>query len=281
MPIVLASASGQCPTYGWSPIAAASSQSAIAAVLAGFVFAGVIVVLTVTAHDREREAAQALKLLFTAFFGLAVTSYLLAEMAGDQICPRAQTTEVLTVGALGTFAVVMITSLTWLVVAFKRHDHNVLAFLHSLMYISCIFIVFLLGTHSTSYLEAELPNSASTVNIVLYIASGLFLVAGAFWIWKAPKDKSKSSDVSITSDAAVNWCAWAALIYLALTSLATGVVESSPPQKWNPYPAAWPIYLAAASSLVLPLVVVTLAIRGLARTAPTRTAPTEAGDTST
>ena len=201
-------------------------------------------------------------------------------MAGDQICPRAQTTEVLTVGALGTFAVVMITSLTWLVVAFKRHDYNVLAFLHRLVYISCIFIVFLLGTHSTSYLEAELPNSASTVNIVLYIASGLFLVAGAFWIWKAPKDKSKSSDVSITSDAAVNWCAWAALIYLALTSLATGVVESSPPQKWNPYPAAWPIYLAAASSLVLPLVVVTLAIRGLARTAPARTAPTEAGDTA-
>jgi hypothetical protein len=171
-------------------------------------------------------------------------------MAGDQICPRAQTTEVLAVGALGTFAVVMITSLTWLVVAFKRHDHNVLAFLHSLMYVSCIFIVFLLSTHSTSYLEAELPNPQSIVNIVLYIASGLFLAAGAFWIWKTPKDRSKSDDVSITSDEAVNWCAWAALIYLALTALATGVVESSPPHMWNPYPAAWPIYLRAPACSV-------------------------------
>lgn len=269
----LASGLGQCATYGWSPIAAASSQSAIAAVLAGFVFAGIVVVLTVTTNGRKREAAQALKLLFTAFFGLAVTSYLLAEMAGDQICPRAQTTEVLAVGALGTFAVVMITSLTWLVVAFNRHDYNVLAFLRRLMYVSCIFIVFLLSTHSTSYLQAELPNSRSIVNIVLYIASGLFLVAGAFWIWRVPKVRSKSSGVSVTSDEAVNWCAWAALTYLAVTSLATGVVESSPPQIWNQYPASWPIYLAATSSLVLPLAVLTMAIRGLARTAPVADAP--------
>jgi hypothetical protein len=266
--MVLASTPGQCATYGWSPIAAASSQSAIAAVLAGFVFAGIIVVLTVATDSLRREAAQALKLLFTAFFGLAVTSYLFAEMAGDQICPRAQTTEVLVVGALGTFAIVMITSLTWLVVAFKRHEHDVLAFLHSLMYVSCVFIVFLLSTHSTSYLGVELPNPQSIADILLYIASGLFLVAGAFWIWKVPKERSESSDASITSDEAVNWCAWAALIYLALTSLATGVVESSPPQMWNPYPAAWPVYLAAASSLVLPLAVLTLAIRALARTAP-------------
>jgi hypothetical protein len=277
--MALAFTPGQCYTYGWNPIAAASSQSAIAAVLAGFVFAGIIVVLSVMADDLKREAAQALKLLFTAFFGLADTSYLLAEMAGDQICPRAQTTEVLAAGALGAFAVVMITSLTWLVVAYKRQDHNVLKFLHGLMYVSCIFIAFLLITHSISYLEAELPYQPhSLVNVVLYAASGLFLMAGALLIWKAPKNRSESGGVSITSDSSVNWCAWAALIYLTLTSLATGVAASSPPRMWNPYPAAWPIYLAAASSLVLPLAVLTLAIRGLARTTPAGIAPTGADD---
>jgi hypothetical protein len=278
----LAFTPGQCYTYGWNPIAAASSQSAIAAVMAGFVFAGIIVVLSVMADDLKREAAQALKLLFTAFFGLAVTSYLLAEMAGDQICPRAQTIEVLASGALGAFAVVMITSLTWLVVAYKRDDHNVLKFLHGLMYVSCIFIAFLLITHSSSYLEAELPNQPySIVNTILYATSGLFLIAGTYLAWKAPKHRSKSGDVSITSDRSVNWCVWSVLIYLALTSLATGVTASSPPRMWNPYPAAWPIYLAAASSLVLPLAVLTLAILGLARTAPAETAPTGADDTST
>jgi hypothetical protein len=278
--MVLASTPSLCNTYGWSPITAAASQSAIAALLAGFVFTGIIVVLS-AADALKREAAQALKLLFTAFFGLAVTSYLLAETAGEQVCLRAETTDALALGALGTFAVIMITSLTWLVVAYKQDDNNVLKFLHSLMYVSCMFIVLLLSTHSTNYLGAELPNQPhSVVDTVLYAASGLLLVAAAFWIWKVPTHRSKSSDVSITSDRAVNWCAWAALIYLTLTSLAAGVAESLPARMWSP-PAAWPINLAAASSLVLPLAVLTLAIRGLARTEPAPTAPTDADDTST
>src|ERR1700761_8612030 len=75
-----------CHNLDRSPIAAASSQSSISAILAGFVFAGIIVVLSVRA-PLKREAAQALKLLFTAFFGVAVTAYLLADNAGEQTCP--------------------------------------------------------------------------------------------------------------------------------------------------------------------------------------------------
>jgi len=271
-----------CKTHDWSPIAGAASQSAIAAVLAGFVFAGIIVIISVTEHGLKREAAQALKLLFTAFFGLAVTSYLLADMAGEQTCPRAETTEALAGGALGAFAVIMITSLTWLVVAFKRHDHNVLEFLRGLVYVSCVFVVLLLCTNSTTYLVADLYNGPqSVVDPALYATGGLFIVGGAIWIWRIPKHNSKATDVATTSDTAVNWCTWGALTYLALTSLATGVAASIPAKMWYPYPARWPIYIAAASSLILPLVVLTLAIGGLARTGPGRTRRTGAGDTST
>jgi len=258
-----------CHAHDWSPIAAAASQSAIAAVLAGLVFSGVVVVLSVTTYTRE--SAQALKLPFTAFFGLAVTSYLFAEMAGEQTCRRADTTEALAGGALGAFAVIMITSLTWLVVAYERHDNHVLEFLHALVYVACIFVVLLLSTNSVNYLSIELPGPHLVVDTLLYVAGGLSVAGGAIWIWRRPRRRfdpktKKANHVSTTTDNAVNWCAWAALAYLALTALATGVATGLHRQMWYPSPAPWAVYLAAASSLVLPLAVLALAIGGLART---------------
>jgi hypothetical protein len=270
-----------CQKVAWSPIGAAASQSAIAAVLAGFVFSGIIVLLSVTtdslkresaqALKTDRESAQALKLLFTAFFGLAVTSYLLAVMAGEQKCPRAETIEALAGGALGAFAVIMITSLTWLVVAYKRHTDGVLEFLHALVYVGCLFVALLLTTNSLSYIGADLiGHSHSVIDPVLVGISGISLIVNIVLIWWRSRygdsKTPKTENVSTTTDRTVNWCAWAALIYLALISLATGIAVSLPPGMWFPAPAPWGAYLIAAGSLVLPLGVLSLAIGALART---------------
>jgi hypothetical protein len=68
----------------WSATTAANGQSVLAGVLAAFVFAGIVAVLS-----RGQEAVRALKLLFCAFFGLAVAAYLLADQAADSYCLRA------------------------------------------------------------------------------------------------------------------------------------------------------------------------------------------------
>jgi hypothetical protein len=107
---------GACPTVlDWNATTAASGQSLLSGVLAGFVFGGIVVVLSTKESSNRPEAARALKLLFSAFFGLVVTAYLFADQAADTNCLRAQSEEVLAGGLLGTFAIIMIVSLTWLV----------------------------------------------------------------------------------------------------------------------------------------------------------------------
>jgi hypothetical protein len=269
-----------CQKFTWSPIGAAASQSAIAAVLAGFVFSGIIVLLSVTRTDSlKRESAQALKLLFTAFFGLAVTAYLLAVMAGEQKCARAQTIEALTGGALGAFAVIMITALTWLVVAYERHNDGVLEFLHALVYVGCLFVALLLTTSSLNYIGAYLIGySHSVIDPVLVGIGGISFIVNIVLIWRRSRYRDsktrKTENVSTTTDRMVNWCARAALIYLALISFATGIAISFPLDTLFPAaPAPWAAYLIAGGSLVLPLAVLSLAIGALARTEPAPTEP--------
>jgi hypothetical protein len=226
-----------CHNLDWNPIAAAASQSAIAAVLAGFVFAGIIVVLSVRAHSVQRESALALKLLLTAFFGLAVTAYFLADLAGEQTCARAETTEALAGGSLGTFSVITIAALTWLVVAYKRHE-QVLGFLHALVYVASSFVTLLLCTSATSYINADLPHASQTLaDVLIYTAGGLFLTGGALWLWwysrtRRGQKPHNPQHIATTSDTVVNYCVGTALAYLAVSSVATGVSASLPPRMW-------------------------------------------------
>jgi hypothetical protein len=261
-----------CTTVDWSPINAASAQSAIAALLAGFVFTGIIVVLSVSSERHHREAAQALKIFMTAFFGLAVTAYLLADIAGEQACWRAETIETLAGGSLGAFAVITVVALTWLVVAYSHHENNVLTYLHILAYVSSSFVVLLLCTSSVTYLNADMPDvSNTTVDILMYTTGGVAILGGAVWIrWRSKHASSRAPangqrHVAITSDGTVNFAITVALVYLAISSLVTGIAASFPGQDWYPFPARWVVYLVAESALVLPLVVLVFMVNAIAR----------------
>jgi hypothetical protein len=260
-----------CTTVDWSPISAASAQSAIAALLAGFVFAGIIVVLSVPSQRHQREAAQALKMLLTAFFGLTVTSYLLADMAGEQACLRAETTEALAGGSLGAFAVITVVALTWLVVAYNQHENDVLIYLHVLVYVSSSFVVLLLCTSSVTYLSADMPQASNTaIDVLMYMTGGIAILAGGVWIWRfrpkaAPLVLPTRPEVSTTSNRAVNNSIAVALAYLTISSLATGILVSFPGQDWYPSPARWVVYLVAESSLVLPLIALLFMVNSMAR----------------
>src|SRR5258708_35477858 len=107
-----------CVFRDWNPIVASAPEAAVAAVLACFVFAGIVVTLS-TRTKRHGAAAQALKLLFAAFLGLAVTSYLFANDAGEQTCRRADTLVVVAGGPLVTVAVIILAGLAWLAAAYQ------------------------------------------------------------------------------------------------------------------------------------------------------------------
>lgn len=274
--VASAIAPGSCVgNVEWSATTAASGQSVLSGVLAGFVFGGIVVVLSVRPARRREEAAKALKLLFCAFFGLTVAAYLLAAQAADTECLRAGSEEVISGGLLGTFAIVMIVSLTWLIVAYDVHAHGVLRFLRRLIYFASAFVVLLLCTSSYSYLQREVPNGPSNLAGILIYAVGALvylIAAGAvaatrLRVLPVRSSVNRQSDPSAATrpsrHGAVDRCAWVALAYLAVAAIGDAFVLSLSDAAWAA-PQLPAVYALAWSSLVLPLVVVVVALGALA-----------------
>ena len=189
--------------HDWSPIAAAPSQSLIAGVIAGFLFAGIVVVLSQRTR-RHQDSTRALKLMLTAFLGLVVTSYLYATLAGEETCPRAETEAVLNGGVLGICGIVLIVSLTWLVAAYHT-DVKILDFLRGLAYFASLFVVLLLCVSSTGYIDAELPHGSHLVNnILIYVAAGVAIGAAMALIRRRaqPPEEAAGDDATMQDPAA-------------------------------------------------------------------------------
>lgn len=274
------SAVGLCPgVTGWSPADAASSQSALAGVLAGFVFSGLVVVLTVRRANRDEEAASALKLLLCAFFGLGVTAYLLAEVAGDGNCLRSYTEEAIVGGMLGTFAIVMIVSLTWLVVAYDQHARGVLRFLRRLVHVATAFVVLLLCASSLTCLQAEVPQGPSIwASVMLFVVGGLFYIAatpvgvrgakflaarvGMYWLAQDSPDPAVANWLQKMRNPVTD-CIWAALGYLGMASIADTFVLSGLDVAWA-RPKVFETYVVVWIALILSLGVLVLAMRAMA-----------------
>lgn len=280
-PSASALASGSCVgDFGWSATVAASGQSTLAGVLAGFVFGGVVVVLSVRVASRTKEAASALKLLFCAFFGLTVAAYLLADVTGDKNCLRATSEETLSGGIFGTFAVIMLVSLTWLVVAYDRHANGVLRSLRHLIYVASAFVMLLLCTSSSATSSRKSPHGPPPiVAILIYLAGGLlYLIAlpvslrfAALLMARITRITASAnsefvpegSGIDQAKRSPVDLCVWAALGYVAFAAITDAFVLSLSDSVWN-RPRVPAAYAVAWSSLLLPLTVLILALRALA-----------------
>jgi hypothetical protein len=298
--------SSPCPKYDWSPIAGAVPESAVAAVLAGFVFAGIVVVFS-TKPTHEIPAARALKLLFVAFLGLTVTAFLMADVGGGQVCSQADSVVTATGGLFATFAVLMLISLTWLAVAYDRDENQVLAILRWAVLVGSAFVVLLLGVSSQSYLSQELHMSLSgdfgIFGTTLVLAGVSIVVISVTRRRLARLEKALTDSANARSreassrpgngrpadrearktsrsrrlrwsslkvklwDDEVNRCAATALAYLAIVGLGSGAVLGFP-QNWYMPINNGLAYAVAWTALVLPFPVLVFA--GLALPRPTR-----------
>jgi hypothetical protein len=259
-----------CHTHDWSPIAAGPPQSVLAGVLAGVSFLAVTVILTVS-QDEERQAAagQALKLLFSAFFGLATASYLLADLGGEQACPRGGLEEALAGSLLGTFSLVMISAMTWLVAA-CRQDTRVLNFTRYPAYVASAFVLLLLATNSVGTINSELNyGSHAVVSWALYLATAAVATAAAVQgvrLERAAGETVPDAGHGSVGARRVSVFAGASLVLLAVFTIGSGVALAVPAREFYPVPA-WPVYTTAWAGFALPSVILVLAIRALARPA--------------
>jgi hypothetical protein len=244
-------------------------------VLAGFVFGGIVVVLSTSVDKRSPYAASALKLLFSAFIGLAVVAYLFADTAASASCLQTSAQETLSGGILGTFAIVMVVALTWLLVVYSL-DAGVLKFLRGLIWFASAFVVLLLCTSSYDYLVAALPDGPPLwVLIIMGVCGAVSLLTAVSthsWsralAWGAPrlvsswKYLSPGIETATLREQAVGRCATAAIGYLAIAALADAVALSVS-DWWN---QSRPVtsYIVAWASLVFPLTVLVLTLRAVA-----------------
>jgi hypothetical protein len=90
---------GACDSADWSPIDSAASHSQLAGVVAGLVFAGIVVILERQAPGRR--PAEALTLFVAGFFTFALDGFFFGVVAGERTCPRAWTETMVAAGLLG------------------------------------------------------------------------------------------------------------------------------------------------------------------------------------
>lgn len=103
----------ECSTAGWSAVTSASANAVLAAVLAGFMINGMVLVLGRKPEEMTAAYVQAVSLMFAAFVALGLDAYLFGFVTGDMrnvsACRRAWTEAMFAAGllGLGTVAIVV------------------------------------------------------------------------------------------------------------------------------------------------------------------------------
>jgi cytochrome bd-type quinol oxidase subunit 2 len=108
-------------TTDWSQIQSASSYSAVSGVAGGFVFAGIIVLLT-ERKNAGRHRYITLSLFCSSFLMLAINAYMFAVIAGEQVCLRAEAEGVVAGGMLGTATAAVFCGIAWLLHTYSTDD---------------------------------------------------------------------------------------------------------------------------------------------------------------
>ncbi|MEN3614802.1 hypothetical protein AAH979_35365 [Plantactinospora sp. ZYX-F-223] len=102
-----------CESVDWNPLGSAGAHSQLAGVVAGLVFAGIVMLI-----DREtprRPSAKALTMFIAGLVTFALDSFFFGVIAGERTCPRAWTQTTVAAGMLGVGSLTLFTGLAWLI----------------------------------------------------------------------------------------------------------------------------------------------------------------------
>lgn len=262
-----------CPNADWSPVESAGANSQLSAVLAGFVFAGIVVLLS----DRRRgsTAIWTLGLFCASFMVLGLSSYLFGLVTGDTeptACKRAWTETVIASGLLGLGAVALISGIAWLLASYlivgegeaadqaankavMRLALQRLGVIVTLMVYGIIGVVtVLLSVTVYGYLRSwySTPPRWTIWVLVLYPPAILLLVL----IWKTRRARNerrgsvKQGAWKGTTDALFIGAA-ASLGYSAIGAIYAGWVASTHVEVWQQPSSIW-LYTTGAMALFMP-----------------------------
>ncbi|MGI5213459.1 hypothetical protein [Plantactinospora sp. CA-290183] len=102
-----------CESVDWNPLGSAGAHSQLAGVVAGLVFAGIVMLI-----DRgtpKRPSAEALTMFIAGLVTFALDSFFFGVIAGERTCPRVWTQTTVAAGMLGVGSLTLFTGLAWLI----------------------------------------------------------------------------------------------------------------------------------------------------------------------
>jgi D-alanyl-lipoteichoic acid acyltransferase DltB (MBOAT superfamily) len=236
------------PCFGmdWDPIAAAPTFSAFAAVLAGFVFACIVVV----AADRARgDRTNTLLLFLAGFFCLSVASYTDAVSSGEVVCVRGWTAMMFTSSLLGVGAGSVFCGLAWMLGDFadeqEAAQHRpVSVFMDACAYCVAAIVVLMLSITAQGYLldlarVGPVPWWLSWVGWI-YLLLALIAIAA---IGLGRRRRPRQTAAQVVRAAIV------VLMFAVFTLVSLAIVTSQPAEAWRSVPS-W----VAIVSTTIPLV---------------------------
>jgi hypothetical protein len=238
----------------WSPISSSGPESTLSGVLAGFVFAGIVVVLSVRRPDRDMRGSKdgnpriyALQFLLAAFIIFTLDSYFSSVTSGELACNRAYAETVLSGGILGTAAVMLVASISWLIVAYSDPSDEIRIVLKAILVGIWTVIIGMLTLSAVDEGESLLPsNGHSLVNVAPWVIG---IVASLCVILVAKHARRiKDGQLRVHVFRAVLASIAAAFLSGFFTAAASGFTA-----KWWYRPPSAAVYVIVALSLLIPL----------------------------
>jgi hypothetical protein len=259
-----------CPTADWSPVTSAGADSQLAAVLAGFVFAGLVMLLS----ERRRGPRRVLTInLFCAsFLVLAFASYLFTLVAGDTdaaACRRAWTESVVASGLLGLGAVAITSGIAWLLSSYllshtgeiDKEDldddasalavHRLGQIVTAMLYGVIIVVAALMAVTVYGYVRSWYPKPPAWTTWALVAYTPAILLALIGWQRLRPLRDRDSNVLSDRLTGAIFLSAVTSIGYAVAGTVFTGIVAATHESQWKNPSVAW-LMLTGALALILP-----------------------------
>ncbi|GAA1369229.1 hypothetical protein GCM10009661_26410 [Catellatospora chokoriensis] len=170
-------------TYDWNPLTTAPLNSQLAGVLAGLVFAGMIVLISVQPEPSHLPSGvepgrrtEALVLLVGSFLALLMASFLFGVAAGDTVCIRGRTMLLSAGGLLGLGVLSMFGGLCWLIDQYDHESRRATRVTLFATYFVGFIVIFYLSTTVGGYvddvggeLSGQLPGWLPTIINYYYL----------------------------------------------------------------------------------------------------------------
>jgi hypothetical protein len=259
----------------WSSIGSAGAMSAFCGIMAGFVFAGVVVIIGErNPAQGDGHASRGLRLLLPCFVGLATASYLYALTSGELVCSRAITEQLFSGAILAGDAVVVIVALAWLLPAYGRDTHGTVGFFRGLIQFAAQFSALMVTVSANGFTNSVLRHRAAGWADTLVWGSGVFVCAAVFYFWRRPLPSAPATLLTgqtpnqwrdeVLLNRRVHIASWTTLYVGGALAVASGVAVGIPYSHWTDLPA-WLVYALGEASLLLPGSIIVAAVWAVPR----------------